>query len=50
MNPETRTMLQITLDDAIDADETFEILTGDQDEPRCVFIEKNARYVENLDI
>lgn len=50
MNPETRTMLQVTLDDAIDADETFEILMGEKVEPRRDFIEKNARYVKNLDV
>ncbi|MCQ6276640.1 DNA topoisomerase (ATP-hydrolyzing) subunit B [Bacillus sp. V3B] len=50
MNPETRTLLQVNLDDAIEADETFEMLMGEKVEPRRQFIEENAIYVKNLDI
>ncbi|MGF7534861.1 DNA topoisomerase (ATP-hydrolyzing) subunit B [Bacillus mexicanus] len=50
MDPSTRTLLQVTLEDAMDADETFEMLMGDKVEPRRNFIEANARYVKNLDI
>lgn len=50
MNPETRTMIKVEMEDAIRADETFTILMGDKVAPRREFIEKNARYVKNLDV
>lgn len=50
MNPETRTVLQVAIENAADADRTFSILMGDVVEPRREFIEKNAKYVRNLDV
>ncbi len=50
MNPDTRTILQVSIENAADADRTFSILMGDDVEPRREFIEKNAKYVRNLDV
>ena len=50
MDPAFRTLLKVRLEDAQQADETFSILMGDKVEPRREFIEKNARYVSNLDV
>ena len=50
MNPATRTLRRITLEDAVKADEIFTILMGEKVEPRKEFIEENAKYVVNLDI
>ena len=49
MDPEKRTLRRITLDDAVQADETFTILMGEKVEPRKEFIEKRAQYAVNLD-
>ena len=50
MNPATRTMMQVTLEDAIAADEIMSLLMGDQVEPRREFIEENAKLVTDLDV
>lgn len=50
MNPENRTLLQVKIEDTIDADQVFSVLMGDQVEPRREFVESNALNVKNLDI
>jgi DNA gyrase subunit B len=50
MNPEKRTLLKVDMEDAVQADQIFQTLMGDEVEPRREYIEKNARFVSNLDI
>jgi DNA gyrase subunit B len=50
MDPDTRTLVQVMLENAMEADEIFTILMGDKVEPRRLFIEQHAREVKNLDI
>jgi DNA gyrase subunit B len=50
LNPESRTLLQVTLEDAEAADEIFKILMGSEVEPRRKFIQENAKFVKNLDV
>ena len=50
MDPETRTLLKVEIEDAVACDEVFSLLMGDKVEPRREFIEQNAKYAENLDV
>ena len=50
MDPEFRTLIQVTIEDAMDADAVFSMLMGDEVEPRRNFIQENAHFVKNLDI
>ena len=50
MDPATRTLMQVTIEDAVLADETFDMLMGAAVPPRKKFIQTHARYVQNLDV
>ena len=50
MNPETRTLLRVSLKDAMDADQVFSMLMGEEVEPRKDFIQQNAEYANDIDI
>ena len=50
MDPEHRTLIQVRIEDALEADETFSLLMGEKVEPRRAFIQQNAKYVTNLDV
>ena len=50
MDPARRTVLRVTMDDAVEASKVFDELMGDEVEPRRLFIEKNAKYVSHLDV
>ena len=50
MDPKSRTLIQVSLDDAVEADRVFDMLMGDKVEPRRNYILENAKFVENLDV
>ena len=50
MDPKSRILIKVTMEDAMKADQIFNVLMGDEIAPRREFIEKNAKYVKNLDV